>query len=448
VAVFTDITARKQQEERLKYLAHYDVLTGLPNRFLFYDRLNQGLAQAERHQHLLAVMFLDLDRFKYINDTLGHDFGDLVLIDVAARLKSCLRSEDTVARLGGDEFTIILPNINSEQDAARVAQKIIDMISKPFSVQGHELFVTPSIGISLYPYDGVLADTLLKCADMAMYRAKERGNQYQFYTSEMNHSTAQRFSMEGSLRKALENQEFFLQYQPRFDLHTGRVAGVEALLRWENPELGVVSPAEFISLAEETGLIVPIGYWVLKEACLQKKRWQQSGYGSLSISVNVSPCQLQQADFAERVSNILQETGVEPQGLELEITENLFVQDDEHYMDVLNKLLALGLHISIDDFGTGYSSLQYLKRLRVHCLKIDRSFIQGLPVDAGNAAITSAIVKLAHDLNMRIVAEGVESEQELQFLSKVGCDEIQGFYFCPPISVEALEPILHQYSPC
>ena len=439
-----EISERKRAEERLNYMAHYDQLTGLPNRILFNDLLKQAMIEAAAHERLVALMFLDLDRFKTINDTLGHETGDALLKAVAERLRDCLRRGDTVARLSGDEFALVFADMAHIDDASRLAQKILDRFTTPFRIGERDLFITSSIGITLYPFDQDDANTLLKNADAAMYRAKEQGrNNYQFYTSEMNVRALERLSFETNLRQALERDEFILHYQPKVDLVTGNVIGMEALLRWQNPELGLVSPAEFIPLAEETGLIVAIGEWVIRTACKQNKAWQAAGLPSLRISVNLSARQFKEKNLVERVAQALKETGLEARYLELELTESL-LQTPETTITPLKELHALGIHLSIDDFGTGYSSLSYLKRFPIDTLKIDRSFVRDITTDADDAAIANAIITMAHSLGMYVVAEGVETGEQLAFLCQRKCDSMQGYYFSKPLPADAFVSLIKE----
>lgn len=434
VGMFTDITARKQAEERLRVLAYHDPLTGLPNRALFHTLLSQALAKAQRHHRLGAVLFIDLDRFKNINDTLGHPVGDLLLKEAATRLMACLRQSDTIARLGGDEFTILLEEIAHERDAIIVAQKILAALAEPFNLAGHEVFVTASIGISLFPHDGNDVEALLKNADTALYRTKEQGrNGYTLYTAEMNALALKRMALENSLRRAVERSEFLLHYQPRVALDTGRVICVEALLRWQHPELGLVMPDQFISLAEETGLIMPVGEWVLRTACAQAKAWQASGFPALRVSVNLSARQFSQPGIVAQVAKALSDAGLAPNSLELELTESTVMQDAEDAIAKLNALKQLGVYLSIDDFGAGYSSLEYLKHFPIDTLKIDRSFVQDVPGNSDDGAIVRAIIAMAHSLKIKVTAEGVETAEQLGFLRAYQCDEMQGYYFGMPL---------------
>ena len=439
LGVTEDITEYRQAEERLNYLAHYDTLTGFPNRILLHDRLLQAMLEAGRRERLVAILFLDLDRFKIINDTLGHERGDALLKQVALRLASCVRSGDTISRLGGDEFTIVLANLDHVDHAARVAQKVIDSFVQPFSIAGRELFVSASIGITLYPFDDNDFDSLLRNADAAMYHAKDLGrNTFQFYTAELNRRTAQRLRLETSLRHALERGELMLHYQPQIDLRSGSIIGAEALLRWQHPEMGMVPPLEFISLAEETGLIIPIGEWVLRTACHQARAWHLAGIRRIQIAVNLSGRQFQHHDLADLVKNVLAETGVDPGFLDLELTESILLQNTEATLAAMETLHRLGVAFSMDDFGTGYSSLAYLKRFPIDTLKIDQSFISGIPTDPNDVAIAQATIALAHSLGIRVIAEGVETAEQLDFLRRHQCDGMQGYYFSKPATADEI----------
>ncbi|MCZ6679061.1 MAG: EAL domain-containing protein [Candidatus Poribacteria bacterium] len=436
---------RKATEKHLAQLARYDSLTGLANRALFMDRLPPALARANRANQMVALMFLDLDRFKTVNDTLGHDVGDLLLQAVAERLKGCLRQMDTVARLGGDEFTLILEGLSHAEDAVTVAEKILQVMAPPFILKNHEVFVSPSIGITIYPHDGDNIEDLMKSADTAMYHAKEGGrNTYQFYTKDMNLHTVDRLTLESDLRRAVEREEFLLHYQPQFSLNTGEVTGVEALIRWHHPERGLVAPSQFIPLAEETGLIIPIGEWVLRAACVQNKAWQAAGFPPVRVAINLSARQFWDKRLFETVAEVLEDTGLNPRYLGLEITEGSAMQDVDYTISASQMLKEIGVQLSVDDFGTGYSSLSYLKRFPIDMLKIDRSFVMDIPADSDDVAITTAIIALAHSLGLKVIAEGVETEDQLQFLRSLQCDEAQGFLFSRPLPAEEVTKLLSQ----
>jgi len=425
---------RERAEERARVLAFHDALTGLPNRLLFNDRLKLALSQADRHHRKLAVLFVDLDRFKLINDSLGHSLGDILLRQVADRLITTVRHSDTVARLGGDEFTLLLPELHGPEDAARTARKILRTIRKPFSLEGREVFATPSIGIAMFPEDGEDVDTLLKNADTAMYRAKDEGrDNFQLYTSAMNVHALKRLSLESGLRRALPNRELRLWYQPVVNLADGEIHGFEALLRWQHPMLGLVPPSEFVPVAEATGLIVPIGPWVLRTACEQVRAWQETSQRPLSVAVNLSARQFEQADLTEQINRALDETGLPPETLELEIVESSAMRNAESAIKTLAQIKNTGVRISIDDFGVGYSSLSYLRRLPIDTLKIDRSFVRDITIDPGDAAIVTAVVGLARTLKLRVVAEGVETREQLDFLRRQGCDRMQGYLMSAPL---------------
>ncbi len=429
-----DITERKQTEQHLRYLANYDALTKLPNRTLFRDRLEHAMAHARRHHHLVVLMFLDVDRFKAINDSLGHLVGDQLLQAVAERLRSCAREGDTVARLGGDEFTIVMEGVSETVDADTAAKKVVEAMSKSFVLEGHDVYVTASIGVTIYPSDSDDIDSLIRNADTAMYRAKRAGrNNYQFYTEDMNTRAIENLLLQSNLRQALERKEFLLYYQPQIDLKTGDMIGMEALIRWQHPELGLLSPKQFISIAEETGLIIPIGEWVLRKVCHQIKKWEADGLPPYRVSVNLSACQFRQKNLVEKITSIVTDAAVDPKFIELELTEGILVDDEETAISVLHQLNKMGMRISIDDFGTGYSSLSYLKRFPLNTLKIDKSFIRDISSDPDGAAITEAIIALGHSLRLKVIAEGVESKEQLMFLTPRGCDEVQGFYFSEPL---------------
>lgn len=443
LSVKEDITKRKWAEETIQHMAYYDPLTDLPNRMLFNDRLGQALAQAKRKNQLAAVLFLDLDRFKVINDTLGHTLGDLLLRSVAGRLKKCVRDGDTIARMGGDEFTLLLTGIVQVDEAVKAAQGLLNVLKPSFTVEGHEVHITPSIGISIFPYDGADGVTLVKNADAALNRAKEQGRtNYQLYTPVMNAKAFERMTLENSLRKALERGEFTLYYQPQVSLGTGDIVGMEALLRWEHPDLGLVSPAQFIPMAEETGLIVPIGEWVLKTACEQNKKWQDMGYRPMCMAVNLSARQFNEQNLVAMISGILKSTGLESQWLDVEITESIIMQHLESTIATLRDLHHLGIQISIDDFGTGYSSLTYLKKFPVHALKIDQSFIREITTDPDDEAITSAVIAMGHSLKLNVIAEGVETMEQLQILRALKCDRMQGYLFSRPVPAQTITPLL------
>jgi diguanylate cyclase (GGDEF)-like protein len=440
LATCFDVTERRLAEERIRSLAYHDALTGLPNRVLLRDRLEVAVAQAHRYRHRLALLFLDLDHFKVLNESLGHGFGDRLLRAVAERLQAGRREGDTVARIGGDEFILLLPELEKTQDVARVAGKVLDTVREPFRIDEREIYVTASLGVSLYPDDGDTAEALLKNSDTAMYRAKDEGRDgYQLFTPAMNAAAVQRLSLETDLRRAVGEKDHEVLFQPLVETASGRVFGLEALLRWRHPRRGHVPPAEFIPLAEATGLILPLGAWVLRTACTQAQRWRRLGFGDLRVAVNVSVRQLQQPDFPEQVRRTLLETGLPGRLLDVEITETHAMQNPEAVTAVLRELKALGVSISIDDFGIGYSSLNYLKRLPIDCLKIDQSFVRDVTADADDAAIAAAIVALGHGLKLPVLAEGVETEEQRLFLAGLGCDRMQGFLFSPPLSAPACE---------
>ena len=448
VWVINDVTEREQHEELLEYQANHDALTGLPNRNLLADRITQSLANAHRYNMPVAVLFIDLDNFKFVNDSLGHALGDRMLIIQADRLHKSIRSGDTVARYGGDEFVVVVSNLEKSEDAASVAQNIQELVSRPFTIDGHEFGITCSIGISLYPKDGHDVDSLLKNADAAMYRAKEQSrNSFQFYTSEMNDRVVERMVIERHLRHALEMGQLEMHYQPQIELTNGRIVGVEALLRWHSPDLGTVPPSRFIPLAEETGLIVPIGEWVLKTCCEQNKAWQDAGLTPLTISVNISARQLQKKDLSGDIAGILRETGLKPRFLELEIVESMVMKDVESAMVIMNELKSLGIQLAMDDFGTGYSSLSYLKRFPFDRLKIDLSFVRDIMTDPESASIARTIIAMAHNLNLRAIAEGVETKEQLDYLRLHGCDEIQGFYVSPPVNCPRVRALAQEGPP-
>ena len=434
---------RKRAELRLMHVTHYDSLTGLANRALFQSRLDHALAVAKRRKQIAALLVLDLDRFKAVNDTLGHHAGDRLLVLVAERLRSCVRESDTVARLGGDEFTVILNDVTSAEEVAVVARKILAALAGPFQLEDHEIYVTPSIGITLYPHDGVTPTGLLKNADAAMYQAKNLGrNNFQFYTADMNRRSVARLKMESGLRQAVERSELVLYYQPKVDITTGIITGVEALVRWNKPDTGLVPPVEFIPIAEETGLIIPVGEWVLREALMQIRRWHDEDLPEMRIAVNLSARQFRQNDLVKTITDSLDELGVDGEFLEVEITESLLMDDSALSTMALYKLKDRGVRVSVDDFGTGYSSLSYLKRFPIDALKIDRSFVRDITTDPDDATITNAIIGLAHNLRRRVIAEGVETQAQLAFLQKHSCDEAQGFLFSPPVVAAELARLI------
>ncbi|MDP3846611.1 MAG: EAL domain-containing protein [Pseudomonas sp.] len=435
--------AKVAYAQSVEYLAYHDGLTSLPNRSLFSNLLSQSISEAQRYHRQLAVLFLDLDRFKHINDTLGHEAGDQLLQEVATRLQSCLRDSDTVARLGGDEFVVLLPELSENKYAATAAQKILSAVAKSFNLRGQEFRVTASIGISLYPQDGLDEQTLKKNADIAMYQAKQQGkNNFQFYSEELNAKSLERLTLELSLRHALEHQEFQLHYQAKQDIRSGRITGVEALLRWEHPDLGQVAPMQFIPVAEETGLIVLIGKWVLKTACLQNVAWQQQGLPVLSMAVNLSERQFADEHLLTDLSSILEETGMPANLLELEIAESMLMQDIKRAMRVLTGLKRLNVQIAIDDFGIGYSSLSTLKHFPLDSIKIDRSFIRDITSAVEDRALTDAIIAMSRTLSLTVVAQGVETREQADFLRNNTCDKFQGYYFNKPIPADQFEALL------
>ena len=450
-----DVTERKQAEAEIRRLAYYDSLTGLPNREFFKELLGQALEIARRHERQVAILFLDLDNFKRVNDTLGHSAGDLLLKAVADRLQKSLRGSDafgrngsesadrSVARLGGDEFIVLLSELERVEDAARVARRLLSAVPRPVTLEGQEIIVTPSIGIAVYPYDGETVESLLKNADTAMYFAKKAGKSvFQFYSESMNSRSLHRLNVETKLHKALEQDELLLHYQPLVEIRSGRMVGCEALLRWLSPELGMVSPGDFIPVAEESGQIIPMGDWVLRAACARNKAWQEQGLPPVRVSVNLSSLQFQMGNLADSVQRVLNETGLDPRYLELEITETIMVRNVEQNIRTLHKLKDIGLSFAVDDFGTGYSSLSYLKRLPIDTVKIDRAFVKDILQSEDDTAITSAIIALAHSLNLKVVAEGVETERQLEFLLREGCDQMQGFLYSRPVPAEDLAGLL------
>jgi diguanylate cyclase (GGDEF)-like protein/PAS domain S-box-containing protein len=441
-----DITERKLAREKIQYLATHDVLTGLLNRSMFSQLLNHSIQTAQRYQRQFALVFLDLDRFKIINDTLGHDAGDLLLQAIAGRLKGPLRAADIVARLGGDEFGILIEEISNSNQVATVARKILTNVIKPITLMGQECRVTASIGICMYPKDAEDERSLMKSADMAMYLAKEEGkNNYQFYSKNIQSKSLERLSIETNLRLALEHNEFSLHYQAKVDFKTNTITGVEALLRWQNPYLGSVTPMQFIPVAEETGLIIPIGKWVLKTACAQNVAWQKQGLPAVCMAVNLSLQQLMDGNLISDIRAALNDSGMAPNQLELEVTESMVMHNPERAIAVLAKIKSMGVRLAIDDFGTGYSSLAQIKRFPVDTLKVDRSFIRNLPQDAEDKAITEAIIAMGKTLSLTVVAEGVETVEQMNFLKDHSCDEMQGFYFSKPIMPEQFADLLREH---
>jgi diguanylate cyclase (GGDEF)-like protein/PAS domain S-box-containing protein len=439
---------RRRAEERIQYLATHDGLTGLPNRVMFGQVLNLAIESARRYERKFAVFFIDLDRFKVINDTLGHEAGDKLLQEMSARFSQCLRASDVVARLGGDEFVVLVQEVNEPNQVATVARKILSAAIKPALILGQECRVTASVGISMYPADAADEQTLMKNADMAMYLAKEEGkNNFQFYSKEIKTQSLERMTLEVNLRHALERNELSLHYQAKLDLNTGRISGVEALLRWDSPELGSVTPTQLIPVAEETGLIVPIGRWVLQTACAQNVAWQREGLPPVCIAVNLSPRQFADADLLADIATVLKETGLAPELLELEITESMVMHNTERAVKLLTAIKQLGVRLAIDDFGTGYSSLAQLKRFPIDTLKVDRSFIREIPNDSEDRAITEAIIAMGKSLSLSIVAEGVETEQQQAFLREHACDQMQGFYFSKPVPPEHFAELLRTHKP-
>ncbi|MCC8994651.1 MAG: EAL domain-containing protein [Candidatus Contendobacter sp.] len=445
VMVIQDITERKQAEEHIERLAHHDALTGLPNRVLLSDRLQQTVARAARDHTLAGTMLVDLDRFKLINDGLGHAVGDRLLREVAERLQECIRQGDTISRQGGDEFAVLLPDLENDEGAVRIAQRMLESVAEPYRLDSHELSVTCSIGISLYPRDGRNADLLLKNADIALYRAKDMGrNTYQFYLSGATVMSRDRLTLEASLRYAVERQQLEVYYQPKWDFHAGAITGAEALIRWNHPQRGLLPPARFIAIAEDSGLVLPMGEWVLRDALRTISELHRNGFPGLRIAVNLSGRQFRQENLAEMIQGALAETGFNPAFLELELTESILMHNNEENMAMLRALKTMGTRIAIDDFGTGYSSLSYLQQFPVDVLKIDRAFVIDLPTSVSSAAIVDAIVTLAHGLGLEVVAEGVETPEQLEFLRTHGCDEGQGYYFGRPLPLAEFRVLLEQ----
>ncbi|MDH4234328.1 MAG: EAL domain-containing protein [Gallionella sp.] len=439
VGIFQDITERKQAEQRIQQMAHFDALTDLPNRTLLNDRVNQAISMAQRSQGTLVILFVDIDHFKNINDTLGHRIGDMLLVEIAGRMESVMRDEDTISRLGGDEFILLLQGTGAD-GAAHVADKLLSVIARPYKIEQHDLLVTPSIGIAIYPEDGQNLETLSMSADMAMYRAKQEGrNNYRFFTAEMQARTRRNQQLGNALRSALERNQLHVHYQPQIALESGHIIGAEALLRWQHPELGMVSPAEFIPVAEENGMILPIGEWVLRSAVRQLQAWMDRGIAPMVVSVNLSVLQFRHFNLPELVSQILKEEGLLPQYLELELTESFAMGDPQKAIAVMDRLHESGIRMAIDDFGSGYSSLAQLKRFQVYKLKIDQSFVSDLTEDPENRVIVAAIISMANSLGMQTIAEGVETAGQLEFLREKGCNEVQGYYFSKPLPADQFE---------
>jgi diguanylate cyclase (GGDEF)-like protein/PAS domain S-box-containing protein len=442
VALFSDITQHKRSEELLRHQAYHDALTGLPNRLLFGENLEQALNQAQRANHGVAVMLMDIDHFKYVNDTFGHDYGDKLLVMVAQRLRSMIRKGDTLARMGGDEFTLLLPAVREPDEIARVAEKIFKEFSSPFIIEKNDFTVTASIGVSTYPQDGGTPETLLKNADSAMYQAKEEGrNSCAYFTPAMNEKMKERVEIENELRHAIDAGELEVYFQPKQRLHDGALVGMEALVRWNHPQRGLVMPGKFIAIAENTGLIIPLGWFVLEEACRRTAAWNRAG-ADLRVAVNLSAYQFRDKGMLEVITRVLEQSGLDPHQLEIELTESLVMHDPEANIEQLVMLKRLGIAIAIDDFGTGYSSLSYLKRLPVDTLKIDQSFIRGVNSDAHDAELVRAIISMAHSFKLEVVAEGVETPEQREFLLNQGCDVTQGYLYARPMPTDAFEAFL------
>lgn len=442
----TDINERKLAEEKIHQMAYYDSLTGLPNRTLFFDRFNIAVANALRKKRMVAIYFLDLDNFKTINDTLGHSYGDKLITEVGLRLKEQMRKGDTIARLGGDEFIIMQSNVKDPGEVVHMASRMIESFQKPSIMEGREFYISASIGISVYPDDGLDIQTLMKNADVAMYKAKEIGkNNFQLYTESLNKRMLEKLNMENDLRKAIERNELVIHYQPRIDMKTGQMVSLEALLRWNHSKLGLLYPGKFIHLAEETGLIVPIGYWVFRTACMQLKKWRDTSNDYIKMSINISARQFQQENLLETIELIIHETGVNPEWLEIEFNENIAIRELEYTVETLRKLKKLGLGIVLDDFGTGYSSIMFLKRLPINIIKIDESFIKDMTEKSSEMLIIKALIALAHSLNLKVTAEGVETLDKYELLMRMGCDLAQGYLFSSPIEEDKVKlPTLYK----
>jgi diguanylate cyclase (GGDEF)-like protein/PAS domain S-box-containing protein len=443
VMVFHDVTQARAMSQKMTHLAQFDFLTDLPNRLLLNDRLSQAISVAHRHQQALAVLFLDVDRFKHVNDSLGHLVGDKLLLSIAQRLMASIRGSDTISRQGGDEFVILLSSIAHAADAALSAQKILSVAQMPYRVDEHDLQITLSVGISIYPDDGADAETLVKNADIAMLNAKDNGrNNYQFFRPAMNERALERQSIEGSLRHALDRSEFVLHYQPKLDLVTETLTGAEALIRWRQPQRGYVFPKDFIPIAEQCGYIVPIGRWVLREACRQRRNWNDNDLAPVPVAVNISAVELRSSNFVDHVRAILEETGLEPQYLEFELTETAFLQDPKSTIAVLRALKDIGIRLTLDDFGTGYSSLSYLKRFPIDALKIDKSFVRGLCTDSDDSKLVTAVINLGRSFHLQVIAEGVETRDQFLALQAQNCAEGQGYYFQKPIAADEFAKLL------
>jgi diguanylate cyclase (GGDEF)-like protein/PAS domain S-box-containing protein len=452
-----DITTRKNFEEQITHMAYHDALTNLPNRYLFEDRIQQSIVLAKQNKRIMAILFVDIDNFKNINDAFGHNVGDMLLKDVAERLVKYLRagdtiarlgtesSENTVARLGGDEFTVLLTEISKVQDAAAVAQRTINVLSQPFKIEDKEIFINVSIGISLYSQDGDDVQTLLRKADTALYHAKGEGrNCFHFFSEAMNIAILERYDIESKLRKALDSKELQLFYQPQVDILSGRIIGLESLIRWFQRDSKEISPKTFIPIAEETGLIIPIGEWVIRTACEQNKSWHISGFEPIPVAVNISGVQFKRKDFVDTVAKILTDVNLDPQYLELEFTEGTIMHNTEETVEKFNELRALGVRLSVDDFGTGYSSLSYLKRFPISTLKIDQTFMNDIAAEQDNKAIAKAIIALGHSLNLTVIAEGVETKQQVDFLRKHGCNGMQGYFISMPLNIHSITAFLKE----
>lgn len=445
VLVFHDVSDARQMAQKMTYLAEHDYLTDLPNRLLLTDRITQAISAAKRRQSKLAILFFDIDHFKRVNDTLGHEVGDQLLKVLSKKLQMCIRASDTLSRQGGDEFVVLLPELTDDAVPAEIAQKILFTIKDPISIANHELFITASIGIAVYPDDGDSVDVLTRHADAAMYHAKNSGrNNYQFFTQEMSARVAAQLTMENSLQKAISNNELQLFYQPKVSIKTGKIIGAEALIRWLHPQWGMMMPDRFIKIAEDSGLIKGIGHWVLREACTQNKKWQDAGLPEIPIAINVSVVELHHAHFSQEVIKVLLQTGLQPYNLELEVTESVAIQSEVTVIHDLNRLKEMGVRLSVDDFGTGYSSLSYLKLLPVNTIKIDKSFIRDIQIDANDAAIVTAIIKMSQSLGLTVIAEGVETQAQLEFLKSHDCDEMQGYLFSRPLPADEFAALLAQ----